>query len=175
MREIRPVALVGYGHYLVSSDGIVYSTMKGGARPTPRETPRAVKPWVCPDGYEQVVLHGGGRRRYKRYAVHRIVAVTFLGVPPFEGAQVCHGDANRRNNVVENLRWGTAADNASDTAKHGSQAGENNGRAKLTIEQVGEIRRLLSAGMSQTAVARRFGIGQTHVSRISRRENWKAA
>lgn len=45
--------------------------------------------------------------------------------------------------------------------------------AKLRVEDVREIRRLLSLGMSQSAVARRFGVTQTNVCCINRRHTWR--
>ena len=45
--------------------------------------------------------------------------------------------------------------------------------AKLTEEKVREIRLRVAAGQKQTSVAREFGVRNTNVSAIVRRETWK--
>ena len=48
-----------------------------------------------------------------RYQVHRLVATTFLGLPPTaDHWQVNHVDGDRSNNHVHNLEWATASQNA---------------------------------------------------------------
>jgi DNA invertase Pin-like site-specific DNA recombinase len=49
-----------------------------------------------------------------------------------------------------------------------SLKGEHNPRAKLTRNEVVEIRQLLAVGVLQRNIAASFGIGQTQVSRIKR-------
>lgn len=51
------------------------------------------------------------RFRGKTYKVHRAVCEAFHGAPPFGGAVVMHLDEDGRNNVAENLRWGTQREN----------------------------------------------------------------
>jgi IS30 family transposase len=53
-----------------------------------------------------------------------------------------------------------------------SQKGEHNGRAKLSIDDVREIRRLASEGWLQRQIADRFGIAQVTVSGIINRRLW---
>jgi transcriptional regulator len=48
------------------------------------------------------------------------------------------------------------------------------GNSRLTVDQVRQIRKLLKAGETQVRVAEKFGIAQTNVSRIARRQTWKA-
>ena len=50
-----------------------------------------------------------------------------------------------------------------------SKKGELHGRSKLTAEQIEEIR---NDPRSQSQIAKDYGLGQSHVSRIRRRENW---
>lgn len=56
----------------------------------------------------------------RRYSVHRLVALTFIGPPPFEGAQIRHLDGNHVNNSVSNLAWGSAKENTEDRRRHGT-------------------------------------------------------
>ena len=54
----------------------------------------------------------------KDHLVARLVAITFLGVPP-EGFTVNHKDGNRMNNYIDNLEWLSLADNI----RHGFNTG----------------------------------------------------
>ncbi|WBK39893.1 transcriptional regulator [Rhodobacteraceae phage LS06-2018-MD07] len=50
--------------------------------------------------------------------------------------------------------------------------GENNSKAKLTQEQVLEIRRLLKGGKTATAIAKSYGVHQVTISRIKNGQRW---
>jgi group I intron endonuclease len=52
------------------------------------------------------------------------------------------------------------------------QRGENNPRAKLTEDDVREIRQMLAHGMSQAEIARKYGVGSYVVSRIKTGQRW---
>jgi DNA invertase Pin-like site-specific DNA recombinase len=54
---------------------------------------------------------------------------------------------------------------------HRRWRGEKNYRAKLTADQVREIRAQLGTD-THAAIARRFNIGRTQISRIAKREIW---
>jgi len=54
-----------------------------------------------------------------------------------------------------------------------SMSGENCSSAKLTWEQVDEIRALLKKSVSQSAIARQFGVSQTLISHIGLGQIWK--
>lgn len=45
------------------------------------------------------------------YLVHRLVALAFLGEPPFPGAVVNHKDGDKTNNTPENLEWCSCSEN----------------------------------------------------------------
>lgn len=59
------------------------------------------------------------------------------------------------------------------TARIGVQAGAGNANAKLTPDDVREIRRLKSQGWIQADIARHFGVHPVTVSQIIRGERWK--
>jgi predicted DNA-binding protein (UPF0251 family) len=50
--------------------------------------------------------------------------------------------------------------------------GEKHHNAKLSLEQVEQIRVLVNEGVTDTEVAARFGIKRQHVGRIRRGERW---
>ena len=77
----------------------------------------------------------------------------------------------------EHLTFGSHADNMRDMVEAGRSPrtkGEENGQAKLTESQVLEIRRLYAAGgTTQRKLAAQFGLHQTRIGCIIRRELWK--
>lgn len=123
--------------------------------------------------YPSVYLRNGQDR--KRVSVHRLVALVWIGPPPFCGAQVRHMDGNHLNNSVENLAWGSARDNAADRDRHGTTArgarpnrrgkatGPANGNYRVTPEMKAEALRLIDGGQSQRNAARELGISQKSV------------
>lgn len=81
--------------------------------------------------------------------------------------EACHDDGNASNNRLENLRWDTPTNNHADKQRHGTQSqGEKHYRARLTTVQVIEIRLRFKNGDNQKTIAKDFGIGRDHVSRI---------
>ena len=65
---------------------------------------------------KRVFLYKDGKA--KDFLVARLVAITFLGVPP-DGFTVNHKDGNRMNNNVDNLEWLSLKDNI----RHGFSTG----------------------------------------------------
>jgi len=107
--------------------------------------------------------------------VHSLVLEAFIGPRP-PGHEACHNDGNRLNNVLANLRWDSRAANHADSVRHGTAKypnGEENGRAKLTIQDVAEIRRRRLAGEECLPIAQDFGITRQHVGVIARGAEWR--
>lgn len=97
------------------------------------------------------------------------------------GLMVCHRCDNPPCVNPDHLFLGTARDNIHDMHAKGRQAdvaltrhiGEDSGAAKLTDNQVREIRAAYSAGAAtQVALAARYGVTQGSVSKICRRATW---
>ena len=98
-----------------------------------------------PDGYFVVSIYVGGK--YVQRRVHRLVAQSFLGEPPFEKAEVAHNDGTRTNNDVSNLRWDSRAGNQKDRVVHGTHSRGSNGCwAKFSDPAVSTIRASLESG-----------------------------
>lgn len=110
-------------------------------------------------------VHNG--RRATPY-VHQLVAQAFLGPPP-NGCEVGHLDGSRDNNRVENLAWVTKHENQMHRHGHGTfRLGREHPMGKLSDDDVREIKRLRSAGLTLQQIADRFGITFQHVSAICR-------
>jgi hypothetical protein len=52
--------------------------------------------------------------------VHHLVLEAFVGPRP-AGRQAAHGDGDKANNVVTNLRWATRKENEGDKVRHGTK------------------------------------------------------
>ena len=67
---------------------------------------------VRKDGYFITHIKLGSKSHYRDELVHRLVAASFLGLPPSpDHWQINHRDMNRSNNAVENLEYVTPAEN----------------------------------------------------------------
>jgi hypothetical protein len=76
---------------------------------------RILKPGMV-RGYERVSLQRDGRTQ--SLAVHRLVLTAFVGPCP-DGMEACHGDADRTNNTLANLRWDTKSANCKERTLQG--------------------------------------------------------
>lgn len=126
---------------------------------------------VSSSGYGQVVLGSKALGR-KWMNTHRFVYELIYGHIP-AGMFVCHHCDVRLCVNPSHLFLGTAADNNADMRAKGRDRqpkGETHPFARLKDSDVDAIRRLHSEGLTQTAVARRFGIHPATVSRITRFE-----
>jgi NUMOD4 motif/HNH endonuclease len=78
---------------------------------------KVLSPGMNSDGYLTVVLCKDARRL--TVAVHRLVALAFLGPRP-PGQEVRHLDGTRTNNALPNLSYGTRSQNQIDSVQHGT-------------------------------------------------------
>lgn len=135
-------------------------------------------------GYKWRILSGGRGTQYghRKVAlgtrdgcsrwVHRLVLEAFVGPAP-DGAVARHLDGDPTNNSLDNLAWGTHADNGSDTVQHGrSTRGVRNPGARLSEDQVRQIRRDLAGGATGVGMAAKYGISGPTVSQIKTGRLW---
>ncbi len=128
-----------------------------------------------PSGYLQVTITANRSptgKQLKAY-VHRMVCEAFHGPQP-EGLEVRHRDGNNFNNRSDNLCWGTRAENTEDKRKHGTISGwkvdiQGSNRNHINKELSAKIRASYATGLlTQTQVAKAFGVSQSVVSRVAR-------
>ena len=86
--------VIAGGDYAVSSNGRVWSFLRK----------KILKPNYALKGYARVRIHG------ERVLVHRLVGEAFIDNPENK-PHINHKDLNKRNNMVSNLEWCTAAEN----------------------------------------------------------------
>jgi len=169
MEEWRPV--VGYeGRYEVSNEGRVRSYCERGGHyrilPTSHEMRQSRM-----GRYRGVALCDGVGKARKTY-VHRMVMGAFGGSRP-SGCEVRHLDGDRLNNRIDNLAWGTRAENMQDMVRHGrTQRGEKFYGTHLTDLDVVHIRQLAEAGMPRGELALMYGLSAGGIHHIVSRERW---
>jgi hypothetical protein len=131
-------------------------------------------PWTASknrdNGYGRIKFEG------KYVLAHRIAySLAYGPIPP--GMEVCHSCDNPGCVSKFHLFLGTRLDNVRDMIEKGRGvflSGGKHGCAKLKQSQVDEIHQLYKTGRyHQTQLAGMFGVGQPHISRIVRGEQWK--
>lgn len=123
-----------------------------------------------PKGYGQFFYRG------RMDKAHRIAYHLCISTIPND-LWVLHKCDNPPCVNPEHLFIGTAADNNDDMyqkGRHGFKAhiGIKHGRAKLTEDDVKNIRLLYEQGKSQQRIAEIYNMGQSQIGRIIRKEEW---
>lgn len=163
--------VIGYeGVYEVSDHGNVRRVV-GGKGSTAGRVLTAKR---STNGYRHVDL--SMRDRKVRHLIHRLVAFAFIGAPPTPAHCVNHIDGDKANNRPSNIEWVSQSENV----RHGYRIGLNPGpivkgaknpRAKLTDEQVKEIRALRGIEGARV-IARRFGVSRSAIQFIHQGKHW---
>ena len=105
-------------------------------------------------------LFGYARIRYQKrnYSVHRMVLLNHMGRPPEGLPEVNHIDGDRLNNSIENLEWSNRSGNTKGIRRFSP-------RRKLRDDEVLEIRRLHSDGVSVCELSRRYGVAPVTIQK----------
>lgn len=150
----KPIA--GCAGYEVSNLGRVRSLLKAV---------KILRPGLASNGYLTVALRGQSR------TLHSLVAEAFLGPRP-AGMHVRHLDGKKSNYAIENLAYGTPAENRADSDRHGvSPRGSKYRSAKLNEEKARTIRSL-KGKVSQAALARRYRVSPAAVQAVHDGRTW---
>lgn len=165
------------GLYEVSNLGRVRS-LDRIVRHSPGKTKQAkgqiIKPINHNLGYLVVGL--ANENKIIRKYIHRLVGLHFL-TQYSEGQVINHIDTNKRNNVVSNLEWCDAKQNAEHAVNHGRYSPITNRLVprKLTLENVEAIRQARQAGVTLKVLAKQFGIDKSTVGKVANFKIWKPA
>jgi hypothetical protein len=119
------------------------------------------------DGYGQFSF------KNRNYKAHRVAYRLYVGPIP-KGMQVLHKCDNTSCVNPKHLFLGTNDDNTVDMVQKDRQAkGEDSARAKLTEDQVREIKKRLAGPETATNIARDYPVSRKAVSLIKIGINWK--
>lgn len=164
MRQFQDIP--GWPGYRVSDDGIIESCRDTQGRIGVCWRRKAT--FTDKDGYKKMTVHYCGKMWF--VGVNVLVLLAFTDHRP-RGAFALHGNGDPSDNLLSNLRWGTAKDNADDRAKHGNTAcGFRNGRTKATPAVLCRIHTLRSEGVSYGRIATDVGLSKRQVMRIAKGE-----
>jgi len=152
--------IVGFvGRYEVSDQGRVRNKF----------TQHVLRPAPTSKGYLTVNLYDGSSPKDPRsFCVHDLVMAAFVGPKP-AGYQVDHGEKGKQCNALDNLEYVTPAENIRRYYERGGEQkryyGADHANAKLTANQVCELRRLASEGeLRTTRLATELGVSWNTVS-----------
>lgn len=164
----------GYEKYEVSNDGQIRSWVMRARPDARRETPRILTLVMAgQDRRPAISLSKNGKS--KRFYIHTLVLEAFVGPRP-NGCEACHNDGNVQNNCVDNLRWDTHRRNERNKQEHGTvPVGERNGMAKLSTQDVEDIRELSHQGERHDEIAKRFHVTPGTINRIANGKRWANA
>jgi len=116
-----------------------------------------------------------GRKNF--FFVHELVLLTYVGPRP-DGMLIRHLDGDPSNNRLDNLKYGSPAENYQDQVEHGTnylQPGGHHPHAKLDPDKVLEIIRLYKdEGLSQEQIAALFGVDPTTINAIIKGRSWSS-
>ena len=122
--------------------------------------------WECnlaldKDGYARIKI------KDKTIKAHRFSFELHNGRPIENGKQILHSCDNPKCVNPHHLREGTNAENMKDKAIRGRVSGEKHPHAKLTNDQVRDIRQQWAiGGITQQKLANEYHVSQVHISRI---------
>jgi hypothetical protein len=126
-------------------------------------------------GYHSVSFAPRTGNQKKPLAVHRLVALAFLGAS--DKRCINHKDGDRANNAIDNLEWVTHSENSLHALHvlktfkpwehiRNRPKGAAHWNARLSESQVSEIVRMRIAGHKLDDIAAKFGITRTHACSI---------
>lgn len=137
-----------------------------GCDPGPCLRPRRVAQWR--GTYYSIKYQG------QAAYLHRLALTLLLGRPIADGAVARHLCGHHWCVNPWHLAEGTHADNMADQYGHGTRvAGERHPAARLTEQQVAEVRRLAGTGLSDREIAARFTVSRQCICdiRLGRRRS----
>jgi len=149
-----------YPNYAISTYGRVYSYF----------TKKFMKPQKNEHGYLRVNLIPKNKttKESKYVFVHKLVLETFVGKRPKNCICRHYPDQDKTNNFLNNISWDTNIVNAYDRI-------ENNtfNCAKLTEEQVIEIKQKIKNGENIQKLIKEYKISEQILSNIKNNNIWK--
>jgi len=125
-------------------------------------------------GYKNVGLQRKDKTNVSMQYIHRLVALTFIP-NPLNLPQVAHGDHNRSNNVLSNLKWSNQKDNTGEGIAAGRiNANRPKKNRKVTEDLICQIALLEYKGFGVNEIALKLDFPRTTISSVfNGRSNWE--
>lgn len=132
-------------------------------------------------GYGRVRWKLRGQTKAKNYYAHRLMWIAVHG-PSFDKPFVCHKCDNPKCINPYHLFLGTNRDNFIDCLRKGRRdckeiakkySGELHHKAKLTVDEVKNIKSMFQSGLRICEIRRSLGLHKQTVYRICRNISWK--
>lgn len=126
-------------------------------------------PFTFAGGYPQTTISG------KQCVASRWICERTHGPAPSKNHQAAHSCGKGHLGCISphHLRWATQAENEADKIIHGTlYRGEQNGFAKLSNQDVQEIKLLLITGETGRNIAKKFNVSKSLVSAIKVGKAW---
>lgn len=164
----------GFENYIVNSDGFIKTKDRLINSPNGKRMlkGRILKGYTTNKGYKSIVI----KTKYKVHhiSIHRAVAIAFLeNTDNF--SEVDHIDGNKSNNNVNNLQWISRLKNMQKAWNDGSikkLSGEDCSNAKLSYQEVTEIKKLRHSGMKINDIAKKYSMNRSSISSILKGKSW---
>ena len=160
------------GYFRIDEDGRIWRiAIKGCVNKFIKIPEREMKN-LNSRGYIQMSLRKNGKTYFCR--AHRIVWTYFNGEIP-DDKEINHKNGVKTDNRPENLELVISSENKKHAYRTGLkiiQKGEKHYKAKLTENDIKEIRKRCSSGETQRSVAKDFNITSPHVCLIVNRKRW---
>ena len=146
--ELRECASVGFEHYVISRNGVMYSKLSH----------KYLTPYLDEDGYCKVSLvDGSAHQRYT--SVHRLVAMLFIPNPDNK-PHVNHLDGIKHHNDADNLEWSFEWENN----KHAREIGLHH--KAISDENLCIIMDRLRSGDRPCDISRDTGVNYFSITQI---------
>lgn len=171
--ELRPIP--NHLGYFAGDDGFIYSNCSRGNQKINSNKLRKLKQNIQSTGkyYIVSVKNNDGKRYTQR--VHKLVCITYHGYPLNEKYTVSHINGDWKNNKPINLKWETYSENHQRKKEHGTDdIGIKNSRAKIDLNTLKEIRRLLTEKkLTHKEIGERFNLSRLFITKIANGHRYK--
>lgn len=160
-KPLKDVVELG-DYYAVSSSGSVKNVLTG----------KILKPLNDGRGYLKVRLCWN--KQWKDHRVYRLVALAFIPNPDNKPI-VNHIDGDKYNNSALNLEWVTGAENTNHAFATGlisRRYGSATSNAKLSEQDVTQVKKMLIEKVAMTKIAATFGVSAQTIAKIKQGEAW---
>lgn len=130
--------------------------------------------WPFAKNQNGYAVFGRKQGTVKSCLVSRVMCSEVNGLPVGKRNEAAHTCGNGAGACINpsHLKWKTSKENSEDTISHGkANRGQRNGKAKLTNEQVREIKSALGL-VTQAELARKYDVDGSVISNIKRGKHW---